>query len=136
MTRLALGLLATSLLMAAACGNEPSPKAEIRLGLLALLSGMPLESSGRPSIEGAELAVREANEEGGIVIGGAPHEVKLVVKEYEDRPDSATSVARALINQSQIHVLIGPQFSRHAIPVARVAEDARIPMLTPMSSSP
>ncbi len=62
--------------------------------------------------------------------------MKLIVKAYDDRPDSATSVARALVNQSQIHVLIGPQLSRHAIPVAIVAEDAEIPMVSPMSSSP
>ena len=121
--------------LAAACRKEP-PAPEIRIGLLALLSGIPEESSGRPSVEGAELAVREANEKGGIEIGGVPHPVKLIVKAYDDRPDSATSVARALVNQFRIDVLVGPQFSRHAIPVAIVAEDAEIPMVSPMSSSP
>lgn len=123
-------------LSAAGCSKELSPPPEIRIGLLALLSGLPAETSGYPSIEGAELAIREANEAGGVLIGGIARPVKLVVKEYEDRPDSATSVARALVNQSQIDVLVGPQFSRHAIPVAIVAEDAEIPMVSPMSSSP
>ena len=122
-------------LAASGCVQEPPPP-EIRIGLLALLSGVPEETSGRPSIEGAELAVREANEKGGIRIGGVPHPVKLIVESYDDRPDSATSVARALVNQSKIDVLMGPQFSRHAIPVAIVAEDAEIPMVSPMSSSP
>ena len=122
-------------LAAAACVQEP-PAREIRIGLLALLSGVPEETSGRPSVEGAELAVRLANEAGGIQILGVPHPVKLIVKAYEDRPDSAISVARALVNQSRIDVLVGPQFSRHAIPVAIVAEDAEIPMVSPMSSSP
>ena len=122
-------------LSAASCVKEP-PAAEIRIGLLVLLSGLPAETSGYPSIEGAELAVQEANEAGGIRIGSVAHAVKLIVKEYDDRPDSATSVARALVNQSRIDVLVGPQFSRHAIPVAIVAEDAEIPMVSPMSSSP
>ncbi len=122
-------------LAAAACVKDP-PAAEIRIGLLVLLSGVPAETSGYPSIEGAELAVREANERGGIRIGGVAHPVTLIVKEYDDRPDSATSVARALVNQSRIDVLVGPQFSRHAIPVAIVAEDSEIPMVSPMSSSP
>jgi branched-chain amino acid transport system substrate-binding protein len=124
-----------SALGAAACAKDPRA-AEIRIGLLVLLSGVPAETSGYPSIEGAELAVREANEIGGIRIGGVPHSVKLIVKEYDDRPDSATSVARALVNQSRIDALVGPQFSRHAIPVAIVAEDSEIPMVSPMSSSP
>ncbi|MGH9392418.1 MAG: ABC transporter substrate-binding protein, partial [Vicinamibacteria bacterium] len=120
---------------AASCVTEP-PAPEIRIGLLALLSGIPEETSGRPSVEGAELAVLLANEAGGIRIGGVPHRVKLIVKAYDDRPDSAISVARALVNQSRIDVLVGPQFSRHAIPVAIVAEEAEIPMVSPMSSSP
>jgi branched-chain amino acid transport system substrate-binding protein len=122
-------------LSAAACVKDP-PAAEIRIGLLVLLSGVPAETSGYPSIEGAELAVREANEKGGIRIGGVAHAVTLIVRAYDDRPDSATSVARALVNQFRIDVLVGPQFSRHAIPVAIVAEDAEIPMVSPMSSSP
>jgi branched-chain amino acid transport system substrate-binding protein len=122
-------------LAAAACAKDPPP-AEIRIGLLVLLSGLPAETSGYPSIEGAELAVREANEKGGIRIDGVAHSVTLIVKEYDDRPDSATSVARALVNQSRIDALVGPQFSRHAIPVAIVAEDSEIPMVSPMSSSP
>jgi branched-chain amino acid transport system substrate-binding protein len=121
---------------ALACAPKPPAPPEIRIGLLALLSGIPEETSGRPSIEGAELAVAQANEAGGIRIGGVPHAVTLIVKAYEDRPDSATSEARALVNQSQIDVLIGPQLSRHAIPVSIVAEDAEIPMVSPMSSSP
>jgi branched-chain amino acid transport system substrate-binding protein len=127
--------LALMALIDTSCAKD-APAPEIRIGLLALLSGIPEETSGRPSVEGAELAVAQANEAGGIRIGGIRHSVKLIVKAYEDRPDSATSVARALVNQSQIDVLIGPQFSRHAIPVAIVAEDAEIPMVSPMSSSP
>jgi branched-chain amino acid transport system substrate-binding protein len=121
---------------ALSCAQKPAEPPEIRIGLLALLSGVPEETSGRPSVEGAELAVAQANENGGIRIGGVAHTVRLIVKAYEDRPDSATSVARALVNQSRIDVLIGPQISRHAIPVATVAEDAEIPMVSPMSSSP
>jgi branched-chain amino acid transport system substrate-binding protein len=117
------------------CTRE-TPAPEIRIGLLALLTGVPGDTSGRPSIEGAELAVREANERGGIPIEGVRHRVKLVVEAYEDRPDSATSVARSLVNQSRVDVLVGPQFSRHAIPVGLVADEAEIPMVSPMSSSP
>jgi branched-chain amino acid transport system substrate-binding protein len=128
--------LALALAFCGASCQPKSPPREVRIGLLALLKGLPAETSGRPSIEGAELAVDEANERGGIVIKGVAHSVELIVKEYEDRPDSATSVARALVNQYKIDVLVGPQFSRHAIPVAIVAEDAEIPMVSPMSSSP
>jgi branched-chain amino acid transport system substrate-binding protein len=123
-----------ALALTASCAPEPSPR-DVRIGLLALLSGVPAETSGHPSVEGAELAVAQANDKGGVRIAGVEHRVKLIVQEYDDRPDSATSEARALVNQSKIDVLIGPQISRHAIPVATVAEDAQIPMVSPMSSS-
>ena len=124
------------MLAAVACGPVAEEPPEIRIGLLALSEGISRETSGLPSIRGAELAIDAVNERGGIELGGIPHRVVLVVKDYEDRPDSAASVARALINQERIDALIGPQFSRHAIPVAVVAENARMPMLSPMSSNP
>jgi branched-chain amino acid transport system substrate-binding protein len=129
-----LAIFLFTLAFAGSCAPKP-PAPEIRIGLLALLSGVPEETSGRPSVEGAELAVAQVNKKGGIRIGGVVHTVKLIVKPYADRPDSATSEARALVNQSRIDVLIGPQISRHAIPVATVADDAEIPMVSPMSSS-
>jgi len=119
-----------------ACREGPAEQKEIRLGLLAILQGVPRDTSGIPSVHGAELAVKTVNESGGVMLDGTPHRVVLVVKDYEDRADSATSVARALINQERIDALIGPQFSRHAIPVSVVAENARIPMVSPLSSSP
>lgn len=118
-----------------ACRTESQPR-EIRLGLLALMEGLAQSMSGRPSIDGAELAVKMANDKGGVLVGGVRHRVVLVVERYQDRPDSATSVARALINQERIDVLLGPQLSRHAIPVSLVAENGHVPMISPMSSNP
>lgn len=131
-----LSLLSVCLLSGAACRTEPDTPPEIRIGLLALLHGVPRQTSGLPSVHASELAAKLVNDRGGIEIDGQPHRVVIVVKNYEDRADSATSVARALINQEHIDALIGPQFSRHAIPVAVVADNARMPMLSPMSSNP
>jgi len=119
-----------------ACTHASDDPHEIRIGLLALLQGVSRETSGLPSMRGAQLAIDAVNERGGVELGAVPHHVVLIVKGYDDRPDSASSVARALINQERIDALIGPQFSRHAIPVAVVAENARMPMLSPMSSNP
>lgn len=100
------------------------------------MDGLGRETSGLPSIAGAEVAVEMANREGGVLVGDERRRVELVVKAYEDRPDSATGAARAVINQEHIDALIGPQFSRHAIAVAPIAESARLPMVSPMSSNP
>ena len=76
-----------------ACREGPAEQKEIRLGLLAILHGVPRDVSGVPSVHGAELAVKTVNESGGVMLDGTPHRVVLVVKDYEDRADSATSVA-------------------------------------------
>jgi branched-chain amino acid transport system substrate-binding protein len=41
-----------------------------------------------------------------------------------------------LINQENVVALVGPQYSRYAIPVARLAEQAKIPMISPRSTNP
>jgi len=120
-----------SLLLAlGACRASPPP--EIRIGLLATLTGPFAEYSGTPTLNGARLAVQDA---GPFVFGGRTWKVTLVPRDFADRADAAANAARALINQDQVHALVGPQFSRHAIPVAVLADDAHIPMISPMSSN-
>ena len=87
-------------------------------------------------MQAAQLFARQVNEAGGLSVGGTRYRVELVFKDFEDRPDAAATAARTLINQDEVDVLIGPQFSRHAVPAAVLAENARVPMLSPMSSSP
>src|SRR4029077_7162607 len=73
---------------------------------------------------------------GPIELAGRRYRVTLVPRDFDDRADAAATAARALINQERVVALVGPQFSRHAIPVAVLADDARIPMISPMSSNP
>jgi branched-chain amino acid transport system substrate-binding protein len=41
------------------------------------------------------------------------------------------NAARKLIYQDNVVAVIGPQFSRNAIPAAQLAEAAKVPMITP-----
>jgi len=115
---------------AAAC--RPSPPPELRIGLLATFTGLYAEASGVPTRDGAHLAVSRASD---LVLDGRRYTVRIIERDFPDRPDAAASAARALINRDSVHVLIGPQFSRHAAAVAVVAEAAHIPMITPMASN-
>ncbi len=121
------------------CQSQPDVQGafhEIRVGVLANFTNEYAATSGRWTMRAAELAASALNDAGGIDVGGTPHQLSLVFKDFEDRPDAASTAARALINQDEVDVLIGPQFSRHAVPVSMLAENARIPMISPMSSSP
>ncbi len=118
---------------AAACGPRELP--EFRIGVLASLSGTRSETSGRQTVEGAELAARVVNDSGGLTVGGRRYRVMVVIRDVGDQADKATAAARELINTERVAALVGPQFSRDALPVANLAEAAQVPMISPMSSN-
>lgn len=119
-----------------ACWESDDVVRPIRVGVLANFSGEYAKTSGQPLMEAAQLAAQELNDAGGILVGERRAPVELVFKDFANRADAAATAARALINQDGVDVLIGPPFSRHAIPVAVLAENAAVPMITPMSTSP
>ncbi len=122
-------------LLMAGCDDGSDAMAELRIGLIAPISG-GLPEVGRSSVEAAELAVREINEAGGIRIGDRSLRVVLVVEDNQDRAELATSAALKLINHDNVSAIVGPQASRNAIPAAKVAERAQIPLITPWSTHP
>ena len=121
-------------LLFAACA-DPAP-ADLPVGVLALMAGQLSQASGVPTIQGAQLALEADSAHGLVVLDGRTYRVRLVIREHDDRPDAATTAARALITQDNVLAIIGPQLSRHAMPAAIIAENAQIPLISPMSSSP
>lgn len=127
----------TALLSACALPVGPVQQpGELRIGLLATLSGSAAEIVGRSTVEGAQLAAKRVNDAGGVNIGGRKQRVALVVEDDQDRVEAAIDAARKLITQQGVAALVGPQFSRNAIPVAGVAETSRVPMISPASTRP
>lgn len=108
---------------------------EIRIGIIDSLTGDDAES-GRATLEAATLAIEEVNQTGGLQVGTRRHPIELVIGDTESKPEVAASVAQSLINQENVVAIIGPQYSRYAIPVSRLAEQARIPMISPRSTNP
>ena len=116
------------------CREQAVP--ELRIGLPAMLTGRYSVVSGIPAQAGARLAVDELNAAGGVRIGEATYRVRLIERDFAERDDAAATATRALVNLDSVHVLVGPQFSAHAIPAAGVAEDAHVPLIAPMASKP
>ncbi len=125
--------LSLSLLNAlAGCTQQPDQQPEIRIGVLPDMS----TAGGPPTVNGARLAAQRINDAGGLDIGGQKHKVVLIIEDTQNRPAEAVDAARRLISQQNVVALVGPNISRNAIPVAGVAENARIPMISPGSSNP
>jgi len=76
-------------------------------------------------------------EENGIEVAGQRHPVALVVKEIEGgTPEQAVWAVKELINQGGVVAIIGPHYSIDAIPAGQVAEQARIPLISPTAIHP
>jgi branched-chain amino acid transport system substrate-binding protein len=73
--------------------------------------------------------VEEANATGG-------RRVRLVVADDRNSPEGAIEASRRLIYQERVPAIVGPQFSRNAIPAALLAERERTVMICPLSTNP
>lgn len=118
------------------CGiGEVEP---IRIGLIAYLKGegITISSSGTPTLSGAQLAVKQINDRGGLQIGGRSHPVELVVEAIENDSTQAVEAARRLIEEQQVVAIVGPQYSGDAIEAGAVAEEAGVPLISGTSTNP
>ncbi|MEM9542833.1 MAG: ABC transporter substrate-binding protein [Cyanobacteria bacterium P01_E01_bin.42] len=134
-----LGIAIASFLLVifpVACFFAPAETAEIPIGLLLPLTGELADTAGKDAVRAAELAAREANLSGGLRVGDRQQKVKLFIEDDGDTPDIAIAAARKLIYQDNVSALAGLSLSRIAIPVARVAEEARIPAISNWSTNP
>ncbi|MBI4757837.1 MAG: ABC transporter substrate-binding protein [Chloroflexi bacterium] len=118
----------------AGCGPTGGPS-EVRIGVNAeLTGGIPVV--GASCKNAATMAVNEVNDAGGLEVGGTKYKVTLFVQDNEDKAESSAAVAQKLITQNNVLALVGANASRNAIPAAAIAEDAKVPMISPWSTNP
>ena len=119
------------LLLLTACG-EASRDQTLKLGLLTYISeGSPQNAQDRQ--RAFHLAVAHLNQAGGVF--GRP--VEAVVGDTELDPDTAAAEARRLIEDENVHAIVGPSTSANSRPVAEeVAGPAGVPVISPSATSP
>jgi len=133
--KLLTALLIVAGLLLSGCDERPDRDRKLRIGLIAPVSGQIAEV-GQASVEAAKLAVQEVNDRGGLIINDEWYRVVLLIEDNQDNAEQSISAALRLINQKNVSAIVGPQASRNAIPAARYAEFANIPMLSPWSTNP
>jgi len=82
--------------------------------------------------QGAELAVDEINTAGGVL----GRQIEPVWDDNASLPDQAVKVASKQINQDKVAIVIGSETSSNTIAVAKIAEDAQVPMVSPAATNP
>ena len=82
---------------------------------------------------GAEMAVTEINQRGGLL--GTPVELIGHINK-EAGPEVSVQIAETLIVEDEIIALIGPNRSSHAVEVGPIAQQYGIPMITTTATNP
>jgi branched-chain amino acid transport system substrate-binding protein len=103
----------------------------IRIGVFGDMSG-PTSSFGEATYHGVKLAFDEINAAGGI----DGRKIEIFLEDDLGRPEDAKKVVEKLIAENKVHAIIGEVASSNTLAAAPVAQEARIPMITPSSTNP
>jgi len=104
---------------------------EIKIGVLLPLSG-DLSVIGREMLKGAQLAIDQINEAGGI----AGRKVVLVVGNTKSDREGAVAEAKRLIDAEGVKVIIGPATNPSTLAVASIVNERHVVLISPSSTSP
>ena len=101
---------------------------EIKLGATVSLTGK-FATEGQRILNGYLLAIKDINENGGVIVDGKRYNFTLVY--YDDGSDKtqAAQLYSKLIDQDKVDLLLGPYSSSIVLSVAPVAEEKGIPLI-------
>ncbi|MCS7350106.1 MAG: ABC transporter substrate-binding protein [Anaerolineae bacterium] len=114
----------------------PTPKVGVayKIGFIASITG-PGASLGIPERNTAQLVQAQLNAQGGIVgPDGVRHEVQILIFDDESKTDTAASVARRLIEQEGVVVLVAGTLSGPSLAMVPIATEAQTPMISMASA--
>ncbi len=112
-------------------GTQAAATGPIKVGVFMDLSGQT-SSFGQSSVAGAKMAVEQINAAGGV--DGRP--IELVIEDDQGRPEQAATVVTKLINQDKVAAILGEVASSNSLAAAPIAQQAKVPMITPASTNP
>lgn len=103
----------------------------IRVGVYGDLTGAT-SIFGTSTFNGVKLAFKEINASGGVM----GRKFFIIMEDDQGRPETAKMVVEKLISFNKVHAIIGEVASSNTLAAAPVAQEDRIPMLTPSSTNP
>ncbi|MEO6050843.1 MAG: ABC transporter substrate-binding protein [Pyrinomonadaceae bacterium] len=138
MTRVLLTIgLVVSIFCSFACvqkggtGTTGNTGDTIRIGVYGDTTGAT-SSFGVSTKNGIQLAFDEINAAGGV----NGKKLEMVFEDDQGTPEKAKTVISKLINQDKVVAVLGEVASSNSLAAAPVAQDARIPMISPSSTNP
>lgn len=104
---------------------------EIKIGMITPLTG-PVATFGVSAKEGAQLAVKEINDKGGI----NGKKIKLVVEDDEADQTKSVNAYNTLVDNEKVVAMLGPVTSGATLAVVPNATQNKMPLLTPTATEP
>src|SRR6266508_5175032 len=126
-------LVLSGVALVGACGKKDLP--DLNVGVIAEMSG-DIPAVGASCKNAAEMAAAELNAAGGLKVGGKPYQLRLVIEDSKGTAGEAVEAAKRLVKDDKVLVVVGPNASLGAVPASQVAEDGKVPMISPWSTNP
>jgi branched-chain amino acid transport system substrate-binding protein len=114
-----------------ACQQQNGGADKVRIGVFMSTTGTTA-NFGISSVNGIKMAADEINAAGGI----NGKQVELLVQDDRSDPSEAATIVTKFVTQDQVHAVIGEVASSRSLAAAPIAQNAKIPMLTPSSTNP
>jgi branched-chain amino acid transport system substrate-binding protein len=129
-SRLSLSLAGSSLLCLLSASSLGAAEKVLKIGNLSAQTGTEayIGQAAEPALADY---VEALNAKGGI------NGYKIKIINYDGRQDVAENVscAKRLISQDQAIAVIGPTFSAAGIPIAKIADDAKVPFVSNLATN-
>jgi branched-chain amino acid transport system substrate-binding protein len=117
-----VSLLIVGVLEVSALAGAQAPAGPITIGVLSPLTGV-FATYGRDIVDGAQLYVDEIHGQMGN------RKIKLVVEDYQVKPDVALTKIKKLVERDGVHAVVGIVLSAAAIAVKDYVNDKKVPLL-------
>ena len=126
----ALRLLLLPALLAAATGAALAQN-PIKVGEFASLTGKEA-AFGQSSHKGTLLAIEELNATGGAL----GRQFELITEDNQSKQGESATIVKKLISRDQVVALLGEVASGRSLEAAPIAQNYKIPMISPSSTNP
>lgn len=128
MKKISIKLLLASALVFVGCTKKEDA---IVIGEYGSLTGNEA-SFGQSTNKGIRMAFDEYNAKGGV----KGKKIKLITYDDQGKPEEAAAVVKRLITQDKVLAIIGEVASSRTLAAAPIAQQYKIPMISPSSTNP
>jgi branched-chain amino acid transport system substrate-binding protein len=103
----------------------------IRIGEYASMTGKEA-TYGQASHKGTLLAVEEVNQAGGVL----GKKLVLLTEDNQSKPGESATIVKKFISRDKVVAVLGEVASSRSLEAAPICQTARVPMISPSSTSP